>query len=153
MNSKSGLKYIVERNESEVDESDIEDEGLVIESFSDRFREGHYHHKNKSDGSSFVKSKTDSAVSLKNRLNSQNGDVSQKDFGQLADQENVIQDVRTGKNYSHISPHCKVGGFKDKNGCGHSIKVKMDINRNTCCKVENSKVQHIPVETRCCSLV
>ena len=163
INSKSGLKYIVERNESDIDESDIEDEGILIETLNDRFREATSYLKNKSEVSSPSKCRPDSnspvksrSEAMKNKLNTRISDISMRDFSKLADQENLIIDSHLGKSQSEFlsvcSTNCKLNGLKDRHSFSSSVKVKVDINRNGFCKVENSRLQPIKVETKCCSL-
>ncbi|XP_065934928.1 SNF-related serine/threonine-protein kinase isoform X4 [Magallana gigas] len=44
-------------------------------------------------------------------------------------------------------------GYQGRKVYGNRLKIKVDINRNSCCNVQDSKLHPIKIQTKCCSLV
>lgn len=65
----------------------------------------------------------------------------------VCDKENkMCEDV-----FSPCPSDCS--GHQGRKVYGNRLKIKVDINRNSCCNVQDSKLHPIKIQTKCCSLV
>ena len=126
--SKTSLKYIVERSESD---SDIDD------ALSDRITDKN---DNLDDLRNILKAKENKTVCLakKNCSDHVEGKHSQT--------------VHKMSNSNICSADCSVNGIRERT-VRHKVRVKMDINRNGYCKENNHQLKAVTVQTKCCSVV
>ncbi|KAL5022347.1 hypothetical protein ScPMuIL_001502 [Solemya velum] len=89
----------------------------------------------------------ESDIERLNQLNSRLNEARSKDFSDLSDYEYA------GSNRD--TPHNTVPKLTHRKGksASQKLKLKMDINSNSFCKVENSHVTQVKVGSKCCSLV